>query len=142
MTASGEKGSRGPSVSRYPAADGHPDMPRSELVAHPGQLTMIEIKHGVVGTIDRFTMWHSGEVVAEVRHSHETGWIVETPDGSCYRYTSRPLAIDRCVSLAHALDEHAARDVATHRDAPSVKHPATSPNGQLRSGLPRDRLAD
>ena len=103
---------------------------------------MIEIKHGVVGTIDRFTMWHSGEVVAGVRHSHENDWIVETPEGSCYHCSSRPLAISRCVSLAHALDEDVERDVGAHREVAKVKRPATAPSGRLRSGLPGGRSAD
>jgi hypothetical protein len=60
---------------------------------------MIEVEHGIVGTLNRFTMWHFGQVVATVRHSHGGDWIVETPDGSRYRYSSRPLAIQRCSSL-------------------------------------------
>ena len=58
-----------------------------------------ELKHGVVGTLNRFTMWHLGEVVAEVEHTDEGDWIVMEPDGSRHRYSSRPLAIRRCSSL-------------------------------------------
>ena len=67
----------------------------------------IELRHGIVGTLDRFTMWHFGEIVATVRHA-EGDWIVETPDGSRYRYRSRPLAIRRCSSLARARDRRVA----------------------------------
>jgi hypothetical protein len=58
-----------------------------------------ELKHGVVGTLNRFTMWHLGEVVAEVEHTDAGDWIVTEPDGSRHRYSSRPLAIRRCSSL-------------------------------------------
>ena len=67
-------------------------------------MTAMEPRHGIVGTLDRFTMWHFGEVVAIVEHSRDGDWIVETPDGSRYRYPSRPLAIQRCSSLARARD--------------------------------------
>lgn len=67
-----------------------------------------ELTHGIVGTLDRFVMWHFGEVVAKVEHAPDGDWIVETPDGSRYPYASRPLAIRRCSSLARAREQRVA----------------------------------
>lgn len=64
----------------------------------------IAFRHGIVGTVNRFTMWHFGELVATVEHSPNGDWVVETPDGSRHSHASRPEAIRRCASLAQARD--------------------------------------